>query len=63
MVELTDADHHSDAVADTGEAYSQFRGWMLSCLWCEFKSYGSTKREALQRLAENHYDHFNIRLR
>ena len=37
----------ADAWADTGEGYSQHRGWTITCLWCGHRSEGKTKREAL----------------
>jgi len=60
VTEEEDRDHHADSVVDTGEAYTQFHGWVLSCLWCEYKAYGRTKREALKKLYENHYEKYGI---
>ncbi len=45
---------HRDALAETGEAYSVFRGWVLTCLWCEFEAVGKTKAEALRGM-QRHY--------
>ena len=53
---------HQDSVADTGEAYTAFHGWVLTCLWCDCIARGATKREALANLQE-HYDRFNLELR
>ena len=46
-----------DAVMDSGEAYTQFHGWTLSCLWCEHRTQGKTKREALAKM-QLHYNGF-----
>ena len=46
---------HADAVQDTGEAYTSFQGWVLTCLWCDCVARGKTKRQALERMQE-HYD-------
>ncbi|MBT2587981.1 hypothetical protein [Arthrobacter sp. ISL-95] len=53
-----EAAQHLDAVMDTGEAYSQFFGYTLSCLWCEYRAQGKTKREALAQM-QRHYDNFD----
>lgn len=49
------AQAHRDALADTGNAYRQFHGWVLECLWCEFEAVGKTKAEALRGM-QRHYD-------
>lgn len=46
---------HRDALADTGDAYHAFHGWVLNCLWCEFESVGKTKAEAVRGM-QRHYD-------
>jgi hypothetical protein len=52
-----DATDHLDAAMDTGEAYSQFHGWTLRCLWCEHSTQGKTKRDALAKM-QLHYNSF-----
>ncbi len=50
---------HRDSVADTYEAYTQFQGWVLSCLWCDYQARGKTKRVALA-LMQKHYARFGL---
>lgn len=49
------AREHLDAVADTGDAYTSFRGYVLTCLWCPTSVRRWTKAEALAKL-QQHYD-------
>lgn len=49
------AQRHRDAPADTGDAYTAFRGWVLSCLWCDFECRSDTKTSALKKM-QDHYD-------
>jgi len=49
------AQKHRDALADTGDAYHAFHGWVLDCSWCDFESVGKTKAEALRGM-QRHYD-------
>lgn len=49
------AQEHREALADTHDAYTAFQGWVLSCLWCDFKARGRTKADALA-LMQGHYD-------
>lgn len=53
--DITPLTDHQEALNETGEAYSQFHGWELACLWCPVKVRAKTKREALTLLRE-HYD-------
>lgn len=46
---------HLLATIDTGEAYTQFHGWILDCLWCDHSTRGKTKGEALEKM-QKHYD-------
>jgi hypothetical protein len=49
---------HLDSVADTGTAYTEFKGWVLTCQWCvgfPTQTFGKTKEEALGRM-QDHYD-------
>lgn len=39
---------HYDAWTDTGDGYTQRKGWTLTCLWCRAEFTGDTKREALE---------------
>lgn len=39
---------HYDAWTDTGEGYTQRKGWTLTCLWCGAEFTGATKGEALK---------------
>ncbi|MHC6176225.1 hypothetical protein [Glutamicibacter sp. X7] len=39
---------HYDAWLDTGDGYTQRKGWTLSCLWCDREFVGATKAEALK---------------
>lgn len=54
--EVKDAWKHADSVADTGHAYNQWCGWILTCEWCghEVRSTG-TKADAIEKMQE-HYD-------
>lgn len=54
--EIKDAWKHADSVADTGHAYRQWSGWILTCEWCghEVRSEG-TKADAIEKMQE-HYD-------
>lgn len=58
--EIDNAQRHYDALADTGEAYTQHYGWTLTCLWCGEKVQGKTKAEALGKL-QTHYDDLVLR--
>ena len=49
------ARHHCDALADTGDGYTQFKGWVLTCLWCDFDCRGLSKKEALSKM-DAHFD-------
>lgn len=46
---------HREALADTGDAYTQFHGWVLQCLWCDFEAVGKSKAEA-RRSMQRHYN-------
>ncbi|MCU6480517.1 hypothetical protein [Arthrobacter sp. A2-55] len=50
---------HADALADSGEAYSQHNGWTLNCLWCDYPAQGKTKAEALA-VMQRHYDGLGV---
>lgn len=50
-----ESQRHRDALADTHDAYTQFQGWVLTCLWCDFVARGATKTAALV-LMQAHYD-------
>lgn len=52
--ERTQKQIHQDALADTHEAYTQFQGWTLSCLWCPYEAKWGTKKGALE-LINTHY--------
>lgn len=39
---------HYDAWRDTGDGYTQRKGWTLTCLWCGSEFTGATKSEALK---------------
>ncbi|MGP4995537.1 hypothetical protein [Glutamicibacter ardleyensis] len=39
---------HYDAWTDTGDGYTQRKGWTLTCLWCGVEFTGATKGEALK---------------
>ncbi|MNW58102.1 hypothetical protein D3C74_359480 [compost metagenome] len=39
---------HYDAWTDTGDGYTQRKGWTLTCLWCGAEFTGATKGEALK---------------
>jgi hypothetical protein len=45
---------HEDALADTGDAYTQFHGWLLTCCWCRTQVTAKTKAEALDGMRD-HY--------
>lgn len=59
--QVNDVERHRDAVAETGEAYTAFHGWILTCIWCDCEARGDTKRDALDRLRV-HYDRFGLEL-
>jgi len=48
-------DTHAEAVDDSGDAYTQFRGYVLSCCWCRFEARAETKGVALAQM-QDHYD-------
>lgn len=60
MIEFTDPETggaaHADALADTHEAYYQYHGWVLTCCWCEYRTFGDTKREALDEMRKHYRD-------
>lgn len=54
----SDRSTHVDGVDDTGDAYSQFYGWVLTCQWClapPFQAFGQKKQEAIDKM-QAHYD-------
>lgn len=53
--EVRAAQRHRDALADTGDAYTSFHGWVLQCSWCEYEAVGKTKVEALRHM-QRHYN-------
>lgn len=49
-----DRQRHEDSLADTGDAYSAFQGWILECLWCDFQAVTTTKAQGVEKIRE-HY--------
>lgn len=47
---------HRDGLSDTGWAYSQFRGYVLTCLYCEHETRGANKKEALDSMTKHYQD-------
>lgn len=58
----TQAQIHYEAACDVDGIYTIFRGWVLSCLFCDFEARGKTKTEALAKL-NGHLLPFNVEAR
>ena len=54
-IQEAQAAKHRDALADTHHAYTQFHGYELRCLWCDFVTREPTKAKALANM-QDHYD-------
>ena len=52
---ITDAQWHCDAVADTGDGYTEFHGYVLDCLWCDYRCQARLQRDA-RRMVKAHFD-------
>lgn len=52
---IDSAQWHTDAVADTGNGYTEFHGYVLDCLWCNYKCRARLQRDARQMM-EAHFD-------
>jgi hypothetical protein len=59
-LDVRNARLHHDSVADTGDAYEQFHGWVLTCTWCRHPVRAATKSKALE-LMQGHYDDVDLR--
>lgn len=53
--EVDPAQRHRDALADTGDAYTSFHGWVLDCSWCDYEAVGKTKAEALRHMQQHYH--------
>jgi len=47
---------HDEAVADTGEAYTSWQGWILRCAWCDWEVKGATKRACVDAMQKHYMD-------
>jgi hypothetical protein len=50
------AEEHADSVQETGEAYTEFHGWVLTCSWCDTGQVRAATKTAAVALMQEHYD-------
>ena len=55
LPDSNDDSRHLDAWADTGDGYYIVpTRWVLHCMWCDYKTFGKTQREAIANYRREH---------